>query len=143
MMEQYIDYVFVGAVAVALIGYFVVLRKLAKTRNNKSSEDNPSTPPLFSNFDESTLKAEVETGNPTSFDDLLSQTVKSSFKSGDLEVRPSVKLTHEGEYEVLGKEWKGKVHLRIRPKQAKREEETPPKQKTLEEYTREEEESLF
>jgi hypothetical protein len=70
---------------------------------------------------------------------LLSQTIKNRFRYGDLEVSPSIRLENEGDYKILGKEWKGKVRLRIRPKRVKPVEEKPPEQKTLEEYAGEEE----
>jgi hypothetical protein len=150
--ELPIDYIVIFAVAAAWIAYFIVLRRLLKSKNRV--EANPSQPPPFSSLPElpyeqtenSIERDVVVEERPLSFDDLLSQTIKFKFKQGNLEVNPSIRLENEGDYKILGKEWKGKVRLRIKPKRVKPVEQKPPEQKTLEEYAggeEESEESLF
>jgi hypothetical protein len=153
--ELPVDYIVVAAIVAAWIAYFMVLRRLLKSKNK--GEASKPQPPLFSNvseqgsdelqnpFDNVERDVVVEE-RPLSFDDLLSQTIKNRFRYGDLEVSPSIRLENEGDYKILGKEWKGRVRLRIRPKRVKPVEEKLPEQKTLEEYAggeEESEESLF
>jgi hypothetical protein len=148
--ELPVDYIVVAAIAAAWIAYFMVLRRLLKSKNK--GEASQPQPPFFSNFPEQGSEGSqnpfdnverdvVVEERPLSFDDLLSQTIKNRFRYGDLEVSPSIRLENEGDYKILGKEWKGKVRLRIRPKRVKPVEEKPPEQKTLEEYAGREEES--
>jgi hypothetical protein len=147
--ELPIDYIVVAAIVAAWIAYFMVLRRLLKSKNK--GEASQPQPPLFSNVSEQGLdklqnpfdnveREVVVEERPLSFDDLLSQTIKNRFRYGDLEVSPSIRLENEGDYKILGKEWKGKVRLRIKPKRVKPVEEKPPEQKTLEEYAGGEEE---
>jgi hypothetical protein len=148
--ELPVDYIVVAAIVAAWIAYFMVLRRLLKSKNK--GEASQPQPPLFSNFPEqgsnelqnpfdNVERDVVVEERPLSFDDLLSQTIKNRFRYGDLEVSPSIRLENEGDYKILGKEWKGRVRLRIRPKRVKPVEEKPPEQKTLEEYAGREEES--
>jgi hypothetical protein len=155
--ELPIDYIVVAAIAAAWIAYIVILKKLLKSKNKteiQPVEAGSSQPPPFSSLPElpyeqtenSVERDVVVEERPLSFDDLLSQTIKFRFKQGSLEVNPSIHLENEGDYKILGKEWKGKVRLRIRPKRVKPVEQKPPEQKTLEEYAggeEESEESLF
>ena len=148
MIEQYIDYIFVGAIVSALIGYFIVLKKLAKTRNNKAPDNTPSTSPFFPITKEQTpipativQDKETERTKHETLDALLTEAVKQNINR--LNVAPEITLTNKGEYRILGKTWSGEVNITIKPKKTGEEATEKTEEKTAEETEGEKEESLF
>jgi hypothetical protein len=148
MIEQYIDYIFVGAIISALIGYFIVLRKLAKTRNNNAPDNTPSTSPFFPIAKEQTpvpvtivRDEEPQRTKRETLDVLLTEAVKQNIQR--LDVAPQITLTNKGEYRILGKTWSGEVNVTIKPKKTGEEATEKTKEKTAEETEEEKEESLF
>jgi len=144
MIELYIDYIFVGAIVSALIGYFIVLKKLAKTRNNKAPDNTPSTSPFFPITKEQTpipativQDKETEKTKHETLDALLTEAVKQNIDR--LDVLPQITLTNKGEYRILGRTWSGQVNIAIRPKKKQREKKK--EEKAVEET--EGEEPLF
>jgi len=61
------------------------------------------------------------TQKPKTFDEILAEIIMR--KISDLDVAPEITISNQGKYQLLGREWDGKVSLTIKRKEERKEKE--------------------
>jgi hypothetical protein len=86
------------------------------------------------------LEGSTATQKPKTFDDILAEIIMR--KISDLDVAPEITISNQGKYQLLGREWDGKVSLTIKRKEERRETVQKDGEENSEEEDAEEDEEL-